>query len=185
MNADHQAFREFFELYVRKIYQFVLGYIKNKAEAEDITQNIFIKIWESRGSIDISKSFEGFIFTIAHRMVLDHFRRREIKLKLHENFNPGFVDEIIASSMSPEDLLNRHQLESLYERSLRKLPPKRKEIFLLSRHKGLSNKEIAERLGISVKTVENQMTAALSSLRAFFLNSDLNSLIILYMLVSF
>jgi len=179
MNADEEAFRKIFDLYVKKVYQFVYGYIKEPTQAEDITQNLFIKIWEKRTSIDIDKSFDGFIFTIAYRMVIDYYR--QTKTKIHGNAIGHFADDSMASSDHSDDLLNRHQLDSLYEKALQTLPPKRKEIFLLSRHSGLSNKQIAEHLHISVKTVENQMTAALSTLREFFTNSDIGSVVFFFL----
>ncbi len=173
INADEDAFKEVFDCYFRKVQQFVYSYIKETAQAEDLTQNIFIKLWEKKAGIDINKSFDGYIFTIAYRTVMDHFRQTEKKLL--SSTSDEFLKESIVSSSSSDELLNRHQLESLYEKALQTLPQKRKEIFLLSRHTGLSNKQIAERLNISVKTVENQMTAALSRLREFFAHSDLGS----------
>ncbi len=181
-NADEEAFRQMFDLYIKKVYHFILGYIKEKSEAEDITQNVFIKIWEKRATIDINKSFEGFIFTIAYRMVVDYFRQDALRFQEKDTHN--LIEATIISPGSSDDMLNLHQLESLYEQSLERLPPKRKEIYLLSRHSGLSNKQIAEQLGISVKTVENQMTAALASLKEFFSHSDLNPLVIFFLLIA-
>ena len=173
INADEDAFKEIFDCYFKKIHRFVNSYIKETTQAEDLTQNIFIKLWEKKAGIDINKSFDGYIFTISYRIVMDHFRQTEKKLL--SATSDAFLNESIVSSSSSDELLNRHQLESLYEKALQTLPQKRKEIFLLSRHTGLSNKQIAERLNISVKTVENQMTAALSRLREFFAHSDFDS----------
>lgn len=178
-NADEEAFTQIFEMYVKKVYQFVLSYNKEKTEAEDITQNVFIKIWEKKLSINIDKSFEGFIFTIAYRLVIDYFRKNSVHF--HRTTIIGLAEESIASRVNSDDLLKRHSLESLYEKALQSLTAKRKEIFLLSRHNGLSNKQIAEQLGISIKTVENQMTAALSSLKAFFSASDLIAIIFIFL----
>jgi len=178
-NADEEAFTQIFEMYVKKVYQFVLSYNKEKTEAEDITQNVFIKIWEKKLLINIDKSFEGFIFTIAYRLVIDYFRKNSVHF--HRTTIIGLAEESIASQVNSDDLLKRHSLESLYEKALQSLPAKRKEIFLLSRHNGLSNKQIAEQLGISIKTVENQMTATLSSLKAFFSASDLIAIIFIFL----
>lgn len=176
INADEDAFKEIFDYYFKKVNRFVYSYIKEATQAEDLTQNIFIKLWEKKAGIDLDKSFDGYIFTIAYRTVMDHFRQTETKaLYLTSD---EFLEKSIASPDLSDELLNRHQLESLYEKALQTLPQKRKEIFLLSRHNGLSNKQIAERLNISVKTVESQMTAALSRLREFFANSDLDSVVI-------
>lgn len=165
-SADDHAFRQLFDQFVKKVYYFVYGHIKDKLEAEDITQNVFVRIWEKKEMIDPDRSFDGFIFTIAHRLVIDHFR---INAKLYRLKNVVPLSEAdIPSSIHTDDLVHHHQLESLYHKALQSLPPRRKEIFLLSRHSGLSNREIAEKMGISVKTVESQMTAALGFLRDFF-----------------
>ena len=170
IHADETAFKQLFDLYAKKVYNFILSYVKDPAEAEDITQNVFIKIWEARRAIDFNRSFEGFIFTIAYRCTIDFFRQQEGKLK---KIQLSDLDtDLMSSSMSSDDLVNHHQLESLYHRALQSLPPKRKEIFILSRHEGLSNNQIAQKLNISVKTVENQMTSALATLKALFKNAD-------------
>ncbi len=169
---DALAFKELFYMYVNKVHNFVLGYLKNKHEAEDITQVVFEKIWENRMSIDTNKSFDGFLFTIAYRVTIDHFRKVSSQkyLATIELFDGA---ELLPDASSADYLINQHQFESLYEKALNTLTDKRKEIFLLSRHEGLSNNKIAIKLNISIKTVENQMTSALATLRDFFKNSNL------------
>lgn len=167
---DPKAFRQIFDAYSKRVYHFIQLYVHNAVDAEDITQNVFIKIWSVKGSIDLDKSFEGFLFTIAHRMVIDYFRQHSPTFR-SESINKAY--ENLASTQSTDELLNRHQMESLYQKALQSLPTKRQQIFLLSRHNGLSNKQIADFLHISVKTVENQITAALSALRVFFKDSSI------------
>jgi len=169
-DADEAAFRQVFDRYGKKVYRYILHYVKVGVEAEDITQNVFLRIWEKRGQLDPEKSFEGFIFTIAYRSVMDHFRTNPKRLQ--SLFPVDLLTDSIVSTVSADALLNHHQLESIYQQALHALPPKRKEIFLLSRHGGLTNRQIAEQLGISIKTVESQMTAALSFLKNFFSHAD-------------
>jgi len=118
IRADEEAFRQVFELYGRKVFRFIFNHIKVAAEAEDITQNVFLKIWEKRKLIDPEKSFDGFLFTIAYRAVIDHFRSTQ------KHFQPSFPVEMMidsmASSVYADELLNQHQLESLYHRADRK-----------------------------------------------------------------
>ncbi|CAL1518763.1 RNA polymerase sigma-70 factor [Chitinophaga sp. MM2321] len=182
IKGDAQSFRKIYDLYIKKVYHFVRHYVKEKSEADDITQNVFIKIWEKRNVINTEKSFEGFVFTIAYRAIIDRFRQNAAKPYFNTR---DMIDPQIASSVCSDDLLHLHQLESLYNKSLQTLPPKRKEIFLLSRHNGLTNKQIAEKLGISIKTVENQMTAALSSLKESLLNSELDITIAIFLFFFF
>ncbi len=169
-DANETAFRQVFDQYGKKVYLYILHYVKVGVEAEDITQNVFLRIWEKRGLIDPEKSFEGFIFTIAYRSVMDHFRTNPKRLQ--SLFPVDLFTDSIVSTVSADALLNHHQLESIYQQALQALPPKRKEIFLLSRHGGLTNRQIAEKLGISIKTVESQMTAALSFFKKFFSETD-------------
>ena len=163
---DEEAFRQIFDHYIKKVYQFIYGYLKDTVEAEDVTQMVFQKIWEKRAMIDTTKSFGGFLFTIAYRSVIDHIRKEATKkhwTKMGIVDNPETISYLTSDSLS-----NNHHLESLYQKALNALSQKRKEVFVLSRHEGMSNKQIAEKLQLSEKTVENHMTAALASLRAFF-----------------
>jgi RNA polymerase sigma-70 factor, ECF subfamily len=169
--GNELAFRQVFELYFRKVYHFIYKYVKNKEEAEDITQNVFIRIWNKRESIDTSKGFDGFLFTIAYRLVIDQLRQHA--LRPGGKLNVDAQDAAFISTLTAEDTLNEHTLASTYQKALDTLPPKRKEIFILSRHEGLSNKAIAEKLDISIKTVENQMTAALASLKGHFRKEEM------------
>ncbi len=137
-----------------------MGYLKNKQEAEDIVQEVFLKIWKSRKELLTGTSFESFLFTITRNAILNTIRKEKYQqvyldyVKLHPGKNVLLDEE-----------LDFNELERAYKRSIETLPPKRKEIFLLSRSKNLTNAEIAERMGISVKTVENQMTSALADIR--------------------
>lgn len=175
-NADETAFKYFFDKYVNKVYQFIYNFVKDKAEAEDITQIVFIKIWTKKSTITKISSLDGYVFTVAYRLVIDHYRSSETKFKKH--VSNDYNTEILLSSNSAEDAVNKHQLESIYEKALNVLPPKRREIFVLSRHDGLTNKQIAVKLNISIKTVESHMTASLSALKGFLSMSDLSIVIV-------
>jgi len=170
-NADQQAFKQVFDFYVRKVYLFVYGYVKDREDAEDIVQIVFQKIWTNRETININKSFSGFLFTIAYRTVIDHIRQSNTRKKTA--IIRFLNNEEPSSDATADFLLTHHQLESTYQQAINSLTPKRKEIFLLSRHEGLSNREIAEHLQISIKTVENHMTAALFTLRGFFKKAEI------------
>ncbi len=169
-NNDEVAFMSFFDLYLKKVYNFILKFIKDKTEAEDLTQIVFIKLWEKREMLKSVTSADGFIFTMAHRVVIDHFRLTKTKHKI--SVQNEYLNDTKPSSLTSEDLINRHEFELIYNKALELMPPKRKEVFILSRHEGLTNKQISERLNISVKTVENQMTSALFSLKEYFKQSD-------------
>lgn len=164
-NADHAAFRQLFDRYAEKVFHYINGYIKHKQQSEDLTQEVFKKIWEKRAQLDENKSLSGLLFTICYHQVIDFIRSGATQI----NYAALPDDNLeLAGTMAADQKLQYGQLESLYQQAINQLPPRRKEIYLLSRHNSLSNKEIAEKLNISVKTVESQMTATLHFIRNFF-----------------
>lgn len=169
-NGDEVAFKTIFDLHVQKVYRYVKNFLRNHEDSQDLTQSIFLKIWERRLKVDPEKPFDSFLFTVTYRCIMDYFRSRSRELPYLELDPEG--DFYTPSLLDTESRVRQHEIESLYSRALAQLPEKRRHIFELSRHQGLSHKEIAEKLSISVKTVENQITAALASIRAFFLDNE-------------
>ena len=106
-------------------------------------------------------SFKAYVVTISKRLIFNRAKKKMHELAYHEYYiqqNTGLTENL-------EDLLNFRELDQKITRGIESLPPKRKEIFILSREKGLSNREIADQLNISVSTVENQMNKSLKYLR--------------------
>ena len=160
-NDDKKVMEEIFSLFHSKIFRFSIAYLKNDHDAYDLVQEVFIKVWESRYTLKKDTNFEAYIFTIAKNAMLSLFRKRLTEQK--------YLDYIAQAGESynggTEEQTNFLFLKQQYEELIEQLPLKRKEIFLLSREKGLSNKEIALLKGISEKTVENQLTRALAFFR--------------------
>lgn len=154
------AFQALFEKYSQRIYRFSIGYLKNNQEAEEIVQDVFLRVWKTREKLVAEQSFESYLFTIAKNSILNTIRKA--------NYEKAYLEY---SSLHPnknsllEEELDFKELDRIYRQAIEKLPARRKEVYRLSRDKGLSNREIANELGISVKTVENQMTAALSAIK--------------------
>ncbi len=158
--GSSDAFQALFDHYGKKIYTFSMGYLSDPFEAEEIVQEVFIKIWSIRKELSTSKSFDSFIFTIAKNAILNTIRKTKYQQAYlaWAQLNPQ-------KNILLEEEIDFHELERNYRRSVERLSPRRKEIFLLSRENNLSNAEIATHLGISVKTVENQMTSALAEIK--------------------
>jgi len=137
-----------------------MGYLKSEADAEEIVQEVFVKIWNNREELSLQKSFESYLFTIAKNGILNTIRKsKNEQVYLHyASLHPG-------KNLLVDDELDFHELERAYYEAIGKLSPRRKEIYLLNREQFLSHAEIAERMNISVKTVENQMTSALAEIR--------------------
>lgn len=159
--GDPIAFEEVFSKYSNKLYQFSLSYLKSEADAEEIVQDVFLKLWEKRKAIKTETSFQSYLFTITLNYIKRHFNRkaRADKYK-HELAGQFFSNDQVESSISYQDLLNK--LDRLIDR----LPEKRKRIFIERKQHEKPVKQIAEELGITPKTVENQLTRALNFLRS-------------------
>ena len=165
--GDLKAFDIIFKKYSRRLYVFVFRYVKQEADAEEIVQEVFIKIWKSRDKINVYTSFESFLFTIAHNATVNLLKKRAIEQKYVEHVKSI---QYIEESYELTDEIHYKELKQKFQGVFNELSPRQKEIFQLSREDGLSNKEIAEKLGISVQTVKNHLVTTLS-----FLKSKLNN----------
>ncbi|MGI4832782.1 MAG: RNA polymerase sigma-70 factor [Janthinobacterium lividum] len=158
---DQRAFDALFRHYSALVYRFAFGYLKSRAAAEEIVQECFIKIWEKRGQLRVDVPLKGYLFTVAHHAILNELRRDQHQLRL--------AGEVAATGHpSVANEAEYQEMEALYLAALNELPPKQREAFMLSRQQGLSYPEIAERQGVSVKTVETHIMQALKTLRLYF-----------------
>ena len=157
MTKAERIFNQLYNTYQERIYFFVLKRTQNEALAEDIVQFVFLRIWERKKLLTQGKINEAFIFTIARNLLIDHFRKDLLKEEL---LNPNSIQ----STNKDHEPTQNPKLQKLYK-AINALPEKRRKIFQLSRFQGLTYKEIADELSISIKTVENQMQAALKTLR--------------------
>lgn len=153
------AFDIIYKKYSRRLYGFVFSYVKHEIDTEDIVQEVFVKIWQSRDKINLYSSFESFLFTVAHNATINLLRKRSIEKK--------YVDHIKSLQNTKEtydliDEIHYNELKSKFQNLFNELTPRQKEIFQLSREEGLSHKEIAKKLGISTNTVKNHLVTTLS-----------------------
>ena len=142
---------------------FVEGFVKDKEVAEDIVQNVFMKVWIYRSSLDETKPLRGYLFLLCRREVCNWFRKEVTIQRFMSGLEREEIDRMAASES--QDPLEMDELEKIAERIIDQMPAKRREVFVLSRREGLKIEEIAERLGISPRTVNKHMQLALRSLR--------------------
>ncbi|GAB1454678.1 RNA polymerase sigma-70 factor [Draconibacterium sp.] len=172
--GDILAFDAIYEMYCRRLFCFVLKYVKQKVEAEEIVQEVFVKIWESRHKIDVYASFDSFLFTIAYNSTISLLRKR-VTEKKYIDFLISQQQEYIVNDSSVEIQFN--ELNDKVQLLLNELTPRQKEIFQLSRVEGLTHEEIAKKLNISANTVKNHMVTVLSFLRKSLDNNLLVNLL--------
>ena len=154
--GDNIAFEELFKRHHKKLYLFLYRLLNSKEDAEEIVQDTFLKIWERREEFIESYPFEAFLFQIAKNTFLN-LNRKRVNRKVFESHLKFFEEQ---SSTETEDYVIFEETKAILNTIMEQLPPKRKEIFLLRRIEGLSRCEIAEKLGISVLTVDSQLLKA-------------------------
>ncbi|MEN6453196.1 MAG: RNA polymerase sigma-70 factor [Prolixibacteraceae bacterium] len=158
-NGDMSAFDIIYKKYSRRLYGFVFRYVKQEADAEEIVQEVFMKIWQSRDKINIYSSFESFLFTVAHNATVNLLKKRATEQKYVDHVKSlQHIDESYELTYE----IHYKELKQKFQGLLSELSPRQKEIFQLSREEGLSHKEIAEKLGISVHTVKSHLGTILS-----------------------
>ncbi len=158
-NGDHKAFEEVFFEYFDKIKKFIAMFLKSDDEAEELTQDIFVRIWVNRDSFNPSKSLNAYMYAIARNATLNLIKHKKLRL----NHVAGYV--IPDSGSDTEEYLFSKDVGLLIEMLLDRMSLQKQDIYKLSQEEGLPNDEIAGRLGISRKTVENQLSIIMQELR--------------------
>lgn len=156
---DRSAFDALYLKYAAKTEEFLYRMLKDHSEAEDITQDIFLKIWRNRTSIGAVDAFGPYLFRMARNAVYDRFDNRSVR----ENY--ARRASLLPEYELPDSAIDSRDLLLLIRMVVEKMPEQRRRIFRMSREEGLSNDQIAEQLSISRRTVENQISRALAELR--------------------
>jgi len=157
---DRKAFDELYYRYVPRLLAFSRNYIKDKDEAEEAVQEIFIRIWEKRKSLDESKSFKAYLFQSIKNYFLNLIRDRKTTYQLSD-----IPEEVHPHNESIFEDLTYKEHEQTALLLIGSLPKVQQEIFILSRMEGLSNMEIAEKLNLSKRTVEHHIYLSLKYLK--------------------
>ncbi len=158
--STEKAFRVLFDTHYASLCRFAAGYVNDYSAAEEIVQQVFINIWDHRQNIEQEKSIKSYLFTSVKNRCLNHIRDTK-------KFRSYYLD-VEAEMEIPvydNDKISESDLEKQIAEALDKLPEKCREVFELCRFEELSYKRTAEKLDISVKTVEAQMSKALKILR--------------------
>ncbi len=171
------SFDELFIKYAGKINLLARRYLGSKEDAEELTQEIFIKIWENRNKIKTELSFRSYIFTITYNSIKKFYRDKHF---LFEQYIDFLHDSPINTTDSD---INYNEIVSQLEIEISKLSSRQKEIFILSREEGLTHKEIAKKLKISTKTVENHLGLATKQIKENLTKAGLLSIIFINLIL--
>jgi len=159
--GDAAAFDLIYRKYSERLYNFSYGLVKDSDSAIEIVQEVFVNLWKKRSQVDVTFKFENYIFTIAYNSIRKYFRKKSIenKIKYYLLKNSPVVVKNIDGSIIYDELLE------VANKTIEKLPAKRKTVYKLSRHEDMKIKEIACKLNISTRTAENHLAKALKYLK--------------------
>ena len=162
--GDAEAFAVIFNKYYGKVVRFVTSVVKDSAAAQDIAQDVFVKLWSGRSALEKLRSLDDWLFILSRNAALDSLKSpRSRQAPLSDDGN-----EIPSEETGADVLADINIRQEEIRTFVSGMPARRREIFSLSRYQGLSNDEIAEKMGVSKKTVENQLYLACRAIRNFY-----------------
>lgn len=174
--GDEKALADLIRLYWKNIYAHALYWMRSPEEAEELTQDIFLKIWKARSQINQVDHFEDWVFIISRNTIVSAVRK-----KLNR---PTFLQEqeLEENSWRPDRLVENQQHYQILLTGIGLLPEKRQQVFRMSRLEGLTHEQIAERLGMHKDTVAQYIVKALAFLKSYLQEHIGNSLAIIFLL---
>ena len=158
--GDRESFNQVFRRYYSPLVRFCVRFVADTDIAAEIVQDLFVKLWSNREKLSFNTSFESYMLTSVRNSAITYINKERSHAEAHLRIYSEDSD-----NTDPSETLQSNNLEESYRRILKNMPEKRREVFLASRYDGLKYAEIAEKLGISQKTVEAQMSAAIKQLR--------------------
>lgn len=177
--GDHSAFEIIFERFSKQLFQFSLSYLKSEEAAEDIVQEVFIKIWNNRGELKTDTSFQSYLYTITLNSVRKYFNQLS---RLNELKHDILFD---SSGLKPDfdDRSDYQFMLDKLEELIRQMPEKRRVVFIKKKIEEKSLKEISEELSITTKTVEYHISEAMRFLKSEFEKLQVQGLIFFHLFI--
>ena len=158
---SEQAFRGFYELTYDRLFRIAYYYVKHKDGAQEIVLDVFMRLWEQRKKLPEVNSIEDYCFILTKNAALNYLEKESKYTTVHSSCLPEPQEQ----SCSPEETLITEELFALYVKALDRLPERCREVFIRVREEKQSYAQVAEELGISVKTVDAQLQKALTRLK--------------------
>jgi RNA polymerase sigma-70 factor (ECF subfamily) len=160
---DQKAFSFIVNSYYIPLCRTAVKYLRYKEISEETVQNVFVSLWERRHVLCLTVSLQAYLHQAVRYQAINYLKRELVKVQQHEILS----EEMYSLAPNSEEVVLVKELEEIIAVGIERLPPKCRIIFDLSRNAGLTYKQIAQELGISEKTVETQMTIALSRLKTY------------------
>ncbi len=161
IHGNEKAYMTLLDTYQRRLYAYALTLSGDADTAQDIVQNVFLNTWRSRKTLNPDLSLQGFLYKSVYNAFVNHYQQHKANMILQNKYVEALTE--VVEETNENDLA---RMIKIMNAEIDKLPPKCREIFILSKKEGLTNKEIAQHLNISIKAVEAQITKAFGVLRS-------------------
>jgi RNA polymerase sigma-70 factor (family 1) len=162
--GNERAFEQLYRIYSLQIFKKLLRLVKKEEVAKELLQDVFLRIWEKRATIDENKSFRAYLYCIAQNLVTDLFRRAAYDRKLLQHLIAGAIE-----LYNPiEDAYNLRDGNAALQQALNSLSPQRKKVYTLCKMEGKSYEEVSLMLGISTSTISDHIVKATKLLKTYF-----------------
>ena len=178
--GDEQAFTVLYEKYWEKLFVVALNRVQSVEVAKELVQDLFTALWKNRSRIVIRKNVSSYLFGALRNIILDHIRQEIVREKYIRHISRFHHSQ----DNSTADQLGLSDLNNAMKEAVDHLPPRCRQVYELSRNEHFSNREIADRLHISHKTVENHITKALKILRHYLREYTMLALAIIFLSLS-
>ena len=159
--GDERVFERLFKQHYASLCRYASTIVKDLDDAEEIVQTVFVTIWEKRLTLEIIQSLKSYLYRAVHNHCLNRLKHNKIK-EVHQEY-VGYLGEQHYEAVT--EVIERNELEIKIKEAIEKLPEQCKIIFKLSRFEELKYQEIANQMGLSIKTIENQIGKALKIMR--------------------
>lgn len=181
--GDTDAFNEVYRLYRKKVNGFAYRFVRCPEESAELTQAIFVRLWENRLKIDPSRNFDAYLYTMVRSNFLDALKRKS-RMFIFKNETSSQEEPSINSTDSYMDFTECRQIAL---KAIESLSPQVKTAYLLSRDSGCSHEEISSHMGISKNTVNNHIKKSLGRIRSHFnvYSPDTILMIFLFLVITF
>ena len=164
-HGDAGAFETLYARHKGPLYRFVLHCVKERALAEELFQEIWMRVIEARGRYEVQAKFTTWLYAIAHNRLVDHWRKRGLALVSLDQEESGQIDPPAGADYEPQRRLEAKQSLARFARALETLPPAQREAFLLHEEAGMSVAEIAHATGANEEAAKSRLRYALSKLK--------------------
>lgn len=174
--GDEEAFGELYVRFWPRLKCFCLRFLHSGDMAENYSQDVFVKIWESREMLDWERSFSGYLYVIARNMVFNYLKREAMSDRKTEKFIKNYMENVRRNAT--DDGVIEGDYMKLLQKGILSLPARQQQVFRMSREGRMSHREIAEHLGLSVYTVQEYISDAIARIKEYIgRNSDISFII--------